>query len=1354
MGKLIQSIWTQLWLTGVVCLVLLALYTSLGRQLIPLIETKKADIEQALSLQLGVNVSMTALEGDWFWFSPTIKVNQLVIGDSKTGLVVDQIYAELDVSASLFYRVPVFDSIELSGVSLPIVQNESLTWHVAGLNLGSESKADSEVGFWQGEKPLWLTLLGQQGEIYLDDWQIHIQRFAEPAKAINLLGIRLRNRGLQHWLDGEIELVESGAILAAQFEVDGDLWDLSQQSGKGFVELDYQSWQDWIPETSSLWELDEISVGAKLWVEVENGLLHSLDGYIDVPEFSLTKHLPQDNQQQTYKNLSFQQGRISLAGRRDQQDWHLWFNSDLTWLSEFTPYKPKGRLSWYPSLDNSLQLSLDAIDLEKIASWAEDFSLFPPAYTDFLTNLKPRGLVDQVRINLIPQQDWMWSTELDLFDVSIDSWNAIPAAKQLNGQVKMNATGGLLSIRDSDTFLHFANMYDQGWLLQDTTADIHWQINKNYLKLASPGINAQLNDTLLQGGFSFYTPLNSPKDTNVSSVKDSQEQINERIEPQLHLMLGIQNLDLQQQHTVVPNNIPSTISEFLNTNIKAGNAEQVSFIFAGSVDKPLAPFSQTIQMYADLQQASMTYMPEWPAIENAQASVMMDVPNVWVNVKDATTLGGQFVSNSTEIKVITEAAKSTSGLKNTNAETDSQTWLMVNGQLKGSASEGLKYLQQTPLKAAVNNAFDDWVAKGDLTTKLNARISLSGNPEANNIRVSSGLSNVDVRLNNLNLAFSKINGEVIYDTANGLSASNLQLDSFSGQALANIESTQSDNGFDIAITAKGKAELAPIKSWMPLFFMQPITGALDYDLSFFIRPPQRGGIELNINTDLTGVEIGVPAPFGKSDQQAIPYNMQVSMNKDLRINFKYGELANGVMALEDGQLKRGQIYLGTAQAYLPSDQGLSITGNIDHELEAQAWWDLWNDIKPKNDKEMTENVSQQQPSLLSYINVSAPAINAWQQPMGATEIEGRHQWGRWNFDLTSQMMKGKIMMPDDLENETIEMDLQYIHMPVSANAEEEEEIRFGGEGTVDTLVDFDPAWIPRLNLKVAEVYLGTSNFGRWDLSIRQIDEITKITVNDSDSKHLTMKGDIDWSKDESGHKTHLNLFRISSKNLGDTQRAFRKVASVESNNAKFDLDLTWQGSPVAFNYASLNGLAKVSIKEGLLASDNAGALRAFGVLNFASISRRLKLDFSDLYEQGVAFDVLRTRLVIENGLITFADPILIDGPSAKFQSTGWVDMNTEELKQKLIVTFPITTSLPLVAVLAGFAPQVAGAIYVTEKLIGEELERFSSASYTVDGTIQNPKMTLDRAFDNDIKGKESRSFKNRFLDIFGLGDDN
>lgn len=1322
MRKLIHSTWTQLWLTGVVCLVLLALYTSLGRQLMPLIETKKAEIEDALSLQLGVNVSMESLQGDWFWFSPRILVNQFTIGDPETGLLVQQLEAELDVSASLFYRVPVFDSILLSGVQLPFVQDESDNWHIASLALPKKSPnaIAPKISFWQGEKPLWLTLLGQQGEIQLKDWHIDIQRFGMPRKAINLLDITLRNNGLQHWLNGEVQLIESGAILKTQLEVVGDLWDLSQQNGKGFIELENQSWQDWIPETSDEWELNEISLGAKLWVEVENGLLHSLDGYIDMPNFSLTKH-----ENTATRNLSFEQGRITLAGRRDESDWHLWFDGDLTWLSEYSLPNPRGRLSWFPSLGDRFQVALNNIDLEKTANWLESFNLLAPNYMDYITQLQPKGLVDQVRVNIIPEQDWLWSADIDVFDVSIKSWNGIPAAKQLSGQVIMNARGGVLNIRDSDTYLHFVNMYDEGWLLEDATTQIFWQIEDEYLKLAAPEIEAALDDTELRGSFSFYTPL-----------KDSS------LEPQLNLMLGIKDLALIDQDKLVPTNIPVSISGWLNDNINAGIATHASFIFAGSVDKEILPFSQSIQLYADISNAELTYMPEWPAVSDVRAKVFVDVPSVDVWVQSASTLGGTLAPNSARLKVRTES--------------DNETWLTVSGRLDGPASEGIKYLQETPLKNQVNNAFKHWTVSGDLSSELYAKLSLSGKAKSNKIRLSSQLNNVDVAMNDMSLDFTKINGEIIFDTEDGLSAQKISAEAFGGSTLANIHSTKLGGGFDIAISAKGEAQVAQIKDWMPLFLLKPMAGDLKYNLEFIIRPPERGGLDLSLSSDLVGVNIDVPAPFGKQPEQRLPYQMNVNQNKDLRISFKYGDLANGVVALEEGRLRRGQVYLGTVQAYLPSDNGVKITGNIDHKLDAKAWWDLWADIKPTEaeaKEEIANSKSQNSnSSAVAYVNISAPAINAWQQEMGAIHIEGRHAWGRWNFDLNSKMMKGKIMLPDDLNREAIEMDLEYIHMPVSDTAASEE-VRFGSKGSVDTLEDFDPKIIPNLDLKVAEIFLGTSNFGRWDMSIRQVEDITKITVNDSNSKNLTMKGDINWSKDEKGHQTHLNLFRISTKNLGDTQRAFRKVPSIEAKNSKFDLELTWQGSPAGFNYATLNGLVKVNIKDGVLVSDNAGALKAFGVLNFNTISRRLKLDFSDLYEKGVVFDILRTRLAIENGMVNFADPLLINGPSAKFQSTGWVDMNTEAIDQKLVVTFPLTSSLPLVAVLAGFAPQVAGAIYVTEKLIGEELERFTSASYTIKGSIDDPKMAIDRAFDNKVKGKESRSFKNRFLDIFGLGDD-
>ena len=372
--------------------------------------------------------------------------------------------------------------------------------------------------------------------------------------------------------------------------------------------------------------------------------------------------------------------------------------------------------------------------------------------------------------------------------------------------------------------------------------------------------------------------------------------------------------------------------------------------------------------------------------------------------------------------------------------------------------------------------------------------------------------------------------------------------------------------------------------------------------------------------------------------------------------------------------------------------------------------------------------------------------------MGPSHITGNYKWNQWDFILDSELIKGKINLPDDMATHAIVMDLDYIHLPVTAGGTNDE-TKFGAANTVDPLKDFDPRSIPSIDMTVAEIFFGTRNFGRWDMTMRQEEELTKIHINDSLTKNLVIKGDIDWRKDEQGHSTHLNLLRIETDNLGDSQRAFRKVASIEAKSAKFDTDLKWRGSPAGFNYGTLTGLTKVSIKKGVLISDNTGALKAFGVLNFNSISRRLQLDFSDLYEAGVVFDVLKTRLSIADGVVTFADPLLIDGPSAKFQSSGTVNFNTDEINQKLVVTFPITSSLPLVAVLAGFAPQIAGAIYVTEKLIGEELERFTSASYTVSGTIENPKMKIDQAFDNALEGKKSRSFKDRFLDIFGLGGD-
>ena len=64
--------------------------------------------------------------------------------------------------------------------------------------------------------------------------------------------------------------------------------------------------------------------------------------------------------------------------------------------------------------------------------------------------------------------------------------------------------------------------------------------------------------------------------------------------------------------------------------------------------------------------------------------------------------------------------------------------------------------------------------------------------------------------------------------------------------------------------------------------------------------------------------------------------------------------------------------------------------------------------------------------------------------------------------------------------------------------------------------------------------------------------------------------------------------------------------------------------------ASLNKGQFVEVEGG------AQALRVFGLLNFNSIGRRLRLDFSDLFGKGLSYDRVKGLLVATNGV--YCDP--------------------------------------------------------------------------------------------------------------------
>ena len=66
-----------------------------------------------------------------------------------------------------------------------------------------------------------------------------------------------------------------------------------------------------------------------------------------------------------------------------------------------------------------------------------------------------------------------------------------------------------------------------------------------------------------------------------------------------------------------------------------------------------------------------------------------------------------------------------------------------------------------------------------------------------------------------------------------------------------------------------------------------------------------------------------------------------------------------------------------------------------------------------------------------------------------------------------------------------------------------------------------------------------------------------------------------------------------------------------------------------------------------------GLLKLIGIINFDTLVRRMKLDFSDLYKEGLSFDSVEGRLNIADSVARFNDnPIIVKSPSSQFSLTS------------------------------------------------------------------------------------------------------
>ncbi|EWG99346.1 YhdP family protein [Halomonas sp. BC04] len=225
---------------------------------------------------------------------------------------------------------------------------------------------------------------------------------------------------------------------------------------------------------------------------------------------------------------------------------------------------------------------------------------------------------------------------------------------------------------------------------------------------------------------------------------------------------------------------------------------------------------------------------------------------------------------------------------------------------------------------------------------------------------------------------------------------------------------------------------------------------------------------------------------------------------------------------------------------------------------------------------------------------------------------------------------------------------------------------------------------------------------------------------------VTAHGEMIWESAGPGDSLTRSRISLDGRDLGSALEKFGQPVAIRSGETRVRSQLAWPGAPWQFALARSRGNIEVELRNGRFVNLESPTARLVGLLNVDNLVRRLRMDFSDVTGQGTAFDHVVGTATLYGGVLETQGPVHISGPATTFTLEGTVDLARRELDQRLGVTVPVSSSLPLAAVIAG-APVVGGALFIADRLFGRAIDRVTRIHYRVRGPWTSPQITLEAA---------------------------
>jgi uncharacterized protein (TIGR02099 family) len=742
------------------------------------------------------------------------------------------------------------------------------------------------------------------------------------------------------------------------------------------------------------------------------------------------------------------------------------------------------------------------------------------------------------------------------------------------------------------------------------------------------------------------------------------------------------------------------LRDWLPKAITAGTLDSATLEVRGPMDRfPFAQPRGDERFHLELtgHDVDVAYKDDWPPLEAARGKLTLDGDDLRVDVAAARMLDVNLGPATGRVDNVREPV------------------LKLDGEARNARAEKmLAFLVQSPLRDRFAKIVDALKVTGPADLAIDLRIPLKpglGDPSvAGDVRARGAT----LRQAALPGPITNITGRMHFDDKHGLTAHGLKGDLLGVALDADVVPVAGESQ---RVVSRARLQLpqdgAAVAHYLPESWLRYGHGAADFTVAFEVA--RSGQVsDIDFRSDLRGLALDLPEPLAKPASNAAPLAITVAGDAS-RIHVGYDGRLDTTVRLRNGAVTRIQALLNDNTLTPPDVDGIWIGGRTDR-ADGIGWFTVVSDQVAAATEQAKKSKS------------SAPALDfvGGDLRVGAMELDNRYFE---NTHLRAQPMNARPGWRVDFEGPDTQGQITWTQ-PAGGN------INIAGNlarlaiktrppkaepspAESDPVIwkEIDPDDLPHLDLFVANVQVDDTDFGQAEVKARAQPNGWQLDRFQLKNGALAGWATGRWIRDKG--QTHASAqTRFEGAGMAGLLRSLGYPPSVTAESTRVHARLNIAPNPAGLDLRSLDGSVELALDKGTFTAVEPGAARVLGLVNLYVLPRRLRLDFRDVVDEGLAFDHVRANFAIENGN-AYSDNVRIETPSSQIRMNGRIGLAARDYDERVTIVPKVGSGVAVASTVLG-GPLVGAAVFAMQEIFKKPIKKFSSIAYTLKGSWDDP----------------------------------